>query len=67
MALRTSEHLADAMASLRSTAKALKTYAQGVKAASEAGPISGNVVVELYLRLVADKARPTTSLPNSPP
>lgn len=57
MAFRTSEHLADALQSARSTARALKTYVQGVRNASAAGPISGNVIVEVYLRLVADKAR----------
>lgn len=57
MAFKTAEHLARAFVDATTRAAALKTYVQSVRNASAAGPISGNVIVELYLRLVADKAR----------
>jgi len=53
--------LAATLLAVQSEAKSLKQYATDVKAASLAGPISANVVVDLYLRLVAAKARFTAA------
>lgn len=52
----TSEPLSRALLSVQDAARTLKSHVQSVKDASAAGPISGNVLVELYLRLVAAKA-----------
>lgn len=56
MSFRTTDPLARALLSAQSTAAALKTYVAGVRAACAAGSVSANLLVELHLRLIADKA-----------
>lgn len=54
--------LAATLLVVQGEAKALKQYATDIKTASLAGPISANVVVDLYLRLVAAKAKFTAAV-----
>lgn len=58
MAFRASNQIqADALSEAKRRANDLKTYVNEVKAASAAGPISGNLAIALMERLVSDKAR----------
>jgi len=58
MAFRASNQIqSDALSEAKRRANDLKTYLLEIKAVSNAGPISGNLVIALHERLVADKAR----------
>lgn len=53
----TADPLSRALLDVQNTARQLKTYAQSVKDATAAGPVSANLVIEFYLTLVAAKAK----------
>ena len=58
MAFRASNQIqSDALSEAKRRANDLKAYLLEVKAASAAGPISGNLAIALMERLVSDKAR----------
>jgi hypothetical protein len=52
----TADPLARALLAAQDASRNLKRQAQDLKAASLAGPVSGNAIVEFYTRLVAAKA-----------
>lgn len=52
----TADPLSRALLAAQDTARTLKQRATDLKAASLAGPVSGNAIVEFYLALVAAKA-----------
>lgn len=58
MAFRASNQIqADGYSEAKRLANSLKTYCQQVSDASAAGPISGNVAIQLHERLISDRAR----------
>ena len=58
MAFRASNQIqADGYSEAKRLANELKAYCQQVHDASAAGPISGNVAIQLHERLIADRAR----------
>jgi len=58
MAFRASNQVqSDGYTEAKRLANDLKSYCQDVKAATEAGPISGNLAIALHERLISDRAR----------
>lgn len=56
MALKvTNDDAAIAYAALKARLRAFRVYAQDVRNACAAGPVSGNLIVEFFQRLVAEK------------
>jgi len=53
----TADPLSRALLDVQNTARQLETYAQSLKDASSAGPISANQIIDFYLSLVTAKAR----------
>ena len=51
------DSLSRALTDVQNTARSLKSYALSVKAATLAGPVSANLIIELFLRLVEAKAK----------